>query len=216
MLIVVTGTGTEIGKTWCTARLLEALRADGVAVCARKPVQSADADDPTPSDADVLAMASGEDPFTVCPAHRRLTVAMAPPMAAEATGVAPFTIADLADEARASTPDDDAMVFVEGAGGVRSPLADDGDTATLIEVLAPDAVLLVADAALGTINAVRLTAATLPDLPVLVWLNRFDDADELHRRNRDWLLERDGFAVVTTANAAADWFRARAAGPARS
>src|SRR5690242_1330886 len=132
--VVIAGTGTEIGKTYVTARLATALRARGVAVSARKPVQSFDPADDAPTDADVLAAATGEDPNTVCPPHRRLARAMAPPMAAAALGSPPFSIADLAAEVRAGVPDD-ALVLVESAGGVRSPLADDGDTAALAAAL---------------------------------------------------------------------------------
>ena len=114
MIVVVTGTGTEVGKTWFTAATIEAVRASGRAVAARKPVQSFDPDDRSPTDAEVLARATGEAPETVCPRHRWLAMAVAPPMAAAALGLEPFTIADLAAEVR--------------AGGARSPIADDGDT----------------------------------------------------------------------------------------
>ena len=64
----------------------------------------------------------------------------------------------------------------------------------LCAALAPDVVVLVADAGLGTINAVRLSVGVHND--VVVVLNRFDPGDELHRRNRAWLSERDGLRVV--------------------
>jgi len=38
-LVVVVGTGTEIGKTYVTARLLRDLRSKGIDVAARKPAQ---------------------------------------------------------------------------------------------------------------------------------------------------------------------------------
>ena len=44
-LVVVVGTGTDVGKTWVAARLLIDLRAAGVTVAARKPAQSFDPDD---------------------------------------------------------------------------------------------------------------------------------------------------------------------------
>ena len=28
-------------------------------------------------------------------------------------------------------------------------------------------------------------------------LNRYDDHHEIHRRNREWLVDRDGYTVVT-------------------
>ena len=45
--------------------------------------------------------------------------------------------------------------LVETVGGVRSPLAEDGDSRDLVRALAVDVVVLVADAGLGTIDAVR-------------------------------------------------------------
>ena len=58
--------------------------------------------------------------------------------------------------------------------------------------------MLVADAGLGTINSVRLSAGALDRLPVVVLLNRFDRTDELHERNRRWLTTNDGYEVVTS------------------
>jgi dethiobiotin synthetase len=196
--IVVTGTGTEVGKTFVAHAALCALRARGERVAARKPVQSFTPDD-TSTDADVLAAATGEEPTAVCPSHRWLPIPMAPPMAADALGLAPFTIADLASEVREVEHDasSEGMVFVEGAGGVRSPLARDGDTVGLADQLDPYLVVLVADAGLGTINLVRLAASALLDHRVVVYLNRFDGDDELHQRNRAWLIEHDRFDVVT-------------------
>jgi dethiobiotin synthase len=192
---MVAGTGTEVGKTYVTARLAAALRAQGIDVAARKPVQSNTADD-RQTDADLLAAATGEDPFIVCPPHRRYLLAMAPPMAADALGRPPFTISDLTAEITANAPDD-ALTLVESAGGVRSPLATDGDTVALAEALQPALVVLVADAGLGTINAVHLSVDALSGLRVVVFLNRLDPGNDLHRRNRDWLVTRSGLEVVT-------------------
>jgi dethiobiotin synthetase len=65
-------------------------------------------------------------------------------------------------------------------------------------MLAPDIVLLVADAGLGTLNSVRLSVDALPDVaPVVVVLNRYDEGNDLHVRNRRWLVEEVGLAVVT-------------------
>ena len=60
--------------------------------------------------------------------------------------------------------------------------------------------MLVADAGLGTINAVRPAAAALSEVaPVRTLLNRFDATDELHRRNLDWLRAELGRAAVVTS-----------------
>ena len=197
-LVVVTGTGTEVGKTWIAAALARELRNRGLTVAARKPVQSFAPDDAR-TDADVLAAATGEEPHAVCPSDRRYEVAMAPPMAAEVLARSPFTIAQLAEEV--TWPDGIDIGLVEGAGGPRSPLASDGDTVDLATALEPDAVVLVAEAGLGTIGSVRLAHAPLAEIaPVVVVLNRYDGADDLHTRNREWLSARAGFDVVVSVD----------------
>jgi dethiobiotin synthetase len=222
MIVVVTGTGTDVGKTWFAAATIEALRTRGHAVAARKPVQSFAPGEAGSTDAEVLARATGEIPETVCPAHRWLPMAVAPPMAAATLGYPAFTIAELIAEVRAGIPvgDVDVIVLVEGAGGARSPIADDGDTVALAHALAAETVVIVADAGLGTINAVRLTVAALTSWTPVIALNRYDDGNQLHRANRAWLSERDGYRVVTSAaelgsELAADFTR-RAARPSRS
>jgi dethiobiotin synthetase len=198
VIVVVTGTGTDVGKTWFTAATIEVLRADGLTVAASKPVQSFAPGDEGRTDADVLARASGSTPFSVCPMHRWLPMPVAPPMAAATLDLPLFTIAHLAGEVRSRTDvDDGSIVFVEGAGGARSPLADDGDTVALAHALAADRVVIVADAGLGTINVVRLTVAALSSWTPVVALNRYNDGNPLHRGNRAWLTERDGYSVVT-------------------
>ena len=194
LTVVVAGTATEVGKTWVGAGLARALRARGATVAARKPAQSFSPGD-GPTDAEVLAAATGEAPQTVCPAHRWYPVPMAPPMAADALGLPPFTIADLVDELR--WPGDADVGLLEGVGGPRSPLAADGDTVALAERAGADLVVLVADAGLGTINAVRLSTAVFVACPVVVVLNRYDATDGLHVRNRRWLVDQDQLCVVS-------------------
>lgn len=199
-LVLIVGTGTEVGKTWVACRLARALRRRGLIVAARKPAQSYEpSDDLSDTDAALLAHATGDHPAVVCPQHRWYPVAMAPPMAAEALARRPFTVADLVSEL--AWPPAVGVGLVEAAGGVRSPIADDGDSVALAGALRPDRVVLVADAGLGTINGVRLSVAALEQsgssAPVTVVLNRFDGDDELHLRNHEWLTARDGYDVVT-------------------
>lgn len=198
-LVVVVGTGTDIGKTYVTARLLGILRKDGISVAARKPAQSFDpSDDPEDYDAAVLGGASGEVPEAVCPSNRWYEMAMAPPMAADALGRPSFGLDDLVEELQwPEAPVD--VGFVETAGGLRSPIADDGDCLALVVALMPEVVVLVADAGLGTINSVRLAMDSLVRLParLAVVFNRFDGGSEIHQRNRSWLRDRDAMQVFT-------------------
>ncbi|HEY8057499.1 MAG TPA: dethiobiotin synthase [Acidimicrobiales bacterium] len=201
--VVVIGTGTDVGKTWVTAALARRLVDQGVVVAARKPAQSfAPEDRPEVRDAAVLGAATGEAPEVVCPPHRSYAVPLAPPMAAAVLGRPPIALAELLREL--AWPDPCAVGLVETVGGVRSPISHDADGVALIEALAPDLVLLVADAGLGTINLVRLTLAALAGPPVVTILNRFDPADPLHRDNLSWLRDRDGRDVVSTVDEVVD------------
>jgi dethiobiotin synthetase len=150
----------------------------------------------------VLAAASGEAPEVVCPPERWYEVAMAPPMASDVLGRPSFTVGDLvAGLGWPAGPDGEGVDvgLVETAGGLRSPMAADGDCGDLVVQLGPDLVVVVADAGLGTINAVRLTVGALPaGVESVVVLNRFDPTGELHERNRFWLAEVDGLRVVVT------------------
>jgi dethiobiotin synthetase len=193
-VVLVAGTHTEVGKTWATAAVAAGLRRAGVAVAARKPVQSYEPG-AGPTDAEVLGAATGEDAAAVCPAERSLPVPMAPPMAVDALGLEPFTVAELAEAIR--WPDGVQVGFVESVGGVRSPIASDGDTVELAGVVEPDLVVLVADASLGAVNAVLTSAPWVSAWPTAVLLNRFDAGDDLHRRNLAWLVDRHGLDVHT-------------------
>ncbi len=201
-LVLVAGTGTEVGKTFVSAATARHLREQHVSVVARKPVQSF-APDGDVTDAEVLARSTGEHRHVVCPPHRWLPAPLAPPMAAQALGLPPFTVDDLAAELEASIAADHHIVLVESAGGVRSPLADDGDTSDFANRLQPTLIVLVADADLGAINSVRLSRGALAAHDVVVYLNRFDDGVDVHRRNREWLTTRDGLEIVTDPEALA-------------
>lgn len=172
---------------------------------ARKPAQSFTADHVS-TDAVVLGAATGEDPQVVCPPARWYPVPMAPPMAAAALGRDGFSTEELAAEVLGSWPDAEADVgLIETAGGAWSPQASDGGhVGDFADAVAADAILLVADAGLGVINAVRGAAAALgTSRPVVVLLNRFDESDAVHRANRDWLVNVDHLIVATDVAAAA-------------
>lgn len=204
-LVVVTGTGTGVGKTWVAASVARELRVAGRSVSARKPVQSFDASDSS-TDVHVLAAATGEDRADVCSPRRWYEVAMAPPMAAELLGRPPFTVAELVDELSWPFPSPE-IGLVEGVGGLLSPMASDGDTRSLVEYLLPDVVVVVADADLGAIHAVRACMEALDHgshgAAAVVFLNNYDGTYELHRRNLEWFARRDGYEVLTTVPALA-------------
>lgn len=201
-LVLLAGTGTEVGKTWVGCRLAEALRGCGRTVAARKVAQSFDPADAT-TDAAALGAATGDAPEAVCPPQRWYEVPMAPFMAADVLGRPPIRLRDLVAEL--AWPAGVDVGLVEPAGGVRSPMTHDGaDTVDLARAVRPDAVVLVADAGLGTLNAVRLCLDALEEFPTVVFLNRYDPTSDLHARNRAWLAERLDPAPLVDATALAE------------
>lgn len=117
--VVVTGTGTEIGKTVVACGLARALSDRGIRVRAVKPVESGTRENPREREDGVqLARAARQD----APAEAlvRLRAPLAPPVAAEREGV------DLSMEEWVRTIEEIAagvdVTIVEGAGGVLSPL----------------------------------------------------------------------------------------------
>ena len=127
-------------------------------------------------------------PDTVCPPHRSLPARVGAADGRRELGLP--AVHHRRPRRRASTGRDGVDVgLVEGVG--RPALARSATTATtstFAHALAPDLVVLVADAGLGTINAVRLSVAAFADFPVVVALNRFA-ADPLHARNRGHLVD---------------------------
>ena len=193
LVVAVAGTATEVGKTWVAATVAEQLRRSGMVVAARKPVQSHDPGD-ADTDAVVLAAATGEAVHAVCRNDRDFAVPMAPPMATSVLGRATLGVADLVAELEWSRDCD--VGLVETVGGIRSPIATDGDSLDLIERLEPEAVVLVADAGLSVINAVRLCTGVLGPIRPVVVLNRFGVTKDRHRRNLAWLRDVDGLDLV--------------------
>ena len=152
----------------------------------------------TPTDAEILGEATLEDPHTVCPAHRWL------PRDGSADGGrgAGFRFVHHRRPGRRSDPNRTARRDrVGGERGRRSFTArSDGDTVALVAALQPALVVLVADAELGTINLVQLSIDALRGHRVVVYLNRYDQDDELHVRNHDWLTTRVGLGLDVVAD----------------
>ncbi len=153
-LHIIAGTDTEIGKTTVTSSLLRALADADVDARGIKPVESGVAEQPSPNHEDGRRLARAARQPAPVEAFQRLQAPLAPPVAAAQEGVdlRPQRwleqIQTIADQAQ--------RTFVEGAGGLLSPLADDLDTRQLaLSLQAP--VILVAKNALGTLNHTRLT-----------------------------------------------------------
>ena len=201
MVVFVAGTGTEVGKTWAAAGLARLLRDGGRVVAACKPVQSYDPDDSGPTDAAVLAAATGQDPDEVCPPGCTFPVPLAPPMAARKLARACPTLDEMASSCRFAPTVD--IGLVEGVGGLYSPIASDGHNLDLIERIQPDLVVVVASADLGGIHDTMACTLPLSAYRLAVYCNRFDPDTEVHGLNVGWLRDAGLDVAVSLAELAA-------------
>ena len=146
--VFVTGTDTGVGKTVVACALVRALRARGIGAGAMKPIETG-VGPAGPTDAIALRDAAGaRDPLAdVCPQAFALAAA---PAVAGAVDLAAI------DAAHARLLARHEFLVVEGAGGLLVPIDAQRTMADLVQRFALP-LLIVARAALGTINHTRLT-----------------------------------------------------------
>jgi dethiobiotin synthetase len=154
-ILVVTGTGTEVGKTIVTAALAAVATARGERVAVLKPAQTGVTDGEPGDVATVLRLVPG----TTGRELARYPEPLAPATAARRAGMKPVPPQDAADAATALAAEHD-LVLVEGAGGLLVRMTDDGTLADVAALLAAP-VLVVTAAGLGTLNATELTVEAL-------------------------------------------------------
>lgn len=121
----ITGTGTDIGKTWLACALLQHWRAEGRPVAAFKPVLSGfDPLQPQASDAGALLAALGRAATTAeldAIAPWRFAAPLAPDMAAALEGRC-VDFAELVAYTRRSAGANSCPTLIEGVGGVMAPI----------------------------------------------------------------------------------------------
>ena len=151
--VFITGTGTDIGKTYITAALLSALR-DYMALAVLKPVMSG-VEDWKQSDAAKLLRANGQELThetfaSVC--GWLFSAALSPEMAAAREGKQ-IIFGEVVEFCRQAIARDDAdALLIEGAGGVMSPVSRHHHFLQLAQVLKPDVTILVAGTYVGSIS----------------------------------------------------------------
>ena len=145
-LVIVTGTGTGIGKTWVARLLVEAWGRTGKQIAGWKPIESGGRED-----GEILEQAST---FHVKRFHAPylLSRPVSPHLAAEAEGrdieirTVVAATAPLLEEADG--------VVLELPGGLFSPLSVEATNHELLEAFAPDRVLMVVPDRLGVLHDV--------------------------------------------------------------
>ena len=190
--VFITGTGTEVGKTFVGAAIARVLTRRRIKVIPRKPIESGcpvHDGEPVPQDASALKKAADyHGPLSdVCPYR------FEPP-------VSPVRAAHLANKTVSTEQllniclqgSEQCFVLVEGAGGFYSPLAENGLNADLAVALQLP-VLLVAEDKLGALNQVLLNveAIQMRGLQIAgVVLNALDEHQNEYMDNAADLRER--------------------------
>ncbi|MER5912696.1 dethiobiotin synthase [Streptomyces sp. NPDC001982] len=155
-VLVITGTGTEVGKTVTTAAVAAAAVAAGRSVAVLKAAQTGVGPDER-GDADEVARLAG----AVAAAEvARFPEPLAPGTAARRAGLAPVRPQEVA-EAAAKLATEHDLVLVEGAGGLLVRFDAAGGTLADAARLLNAPVLMVSSAGLGTLNTTELTAREL-------------------------------------------------------
>lgn len=153
--LVVSGTGTEVGKTIVTAALAAIARSRGDAVACLKPAQTGVAPGEDGDLATVRRLSGVDDLHELA----RYPAPLAPASAARAAGRAGVAPAEVAEAVRGLADRD--LVLIEGAGGLLVHLDDAGGTIAEVAALLGVPVLVAARAGLGTLNETALTCEAL-------------------------------------------------------
>jgi dethiobiotin synthetase len=154
--LVITGTGTGVGKTIVTAALAAVAARSGRRVAVVKPVQTG-LPPGAPGDVDDVARLSG---VARCHELVRFPDPLAPEAAARVAGLPPADLPGIARWITTNLADAD-LVLVEGAGGLLVRFDPRGGTMADLAGMLRARVLVVADPALGTLNHTALTLAAL-------------------------------------------------------
>ncbi|MDQ6869719.1 MAG: dethiobiotin synthase [Pseudomonadota bacterium] len=154
--VFITGTGTDVGKTFVCAGLIRYFRGLGQPVAALKPLVSGfDPAAPCGSDPAVLLEALGRD---VKPEELkrvspwRFRAPLSPDMAARAENKA-IDLQAVVDFCRAAIAGNDGVLLIEGIGGIMVPLDDRRTVLDLMTALNLP-LILVAGSYLGTLSHV--------------------------------------------------------------
>jgi dethiobiotin synthetase len=157
-VLVVTGTGTGVGKTVVTAALAALGVAAGRRVAVLKPAQTGVGPDECGDLGEVRRLVGDSDRLS-CRELARYPEPLAPATAAARAGRAPVSAAEAADAAAKLAAEHD-LVLVEGAGGLLVRFTVEDTLADVAAALAAP-VLVVATAGLGTLNHTALTTEAL-------------------------------------------------------
>ena len=153
----ITGSDTDVGKTWIACQIVRQLRGLGIDVETRKPAESGCRDDGDgvllTHDAAALQQANDNRESLDRINPYRYRAALAPHRAARLQGQS-IELQALIDACERDDPRH--RLIVEGAGGFYSPLAENGLNADLASALQLP-VIIVVDDRIGAVNQALMT-----------------------------------------------------------
>jgi dethiobiotin synthetase len=155
-VLLVSGTGTEVGKTAVTAAVAALAVDRGSSVAVVKPAQTGVAPDEPGDLTEIARLAPGVATFEFA----RYPDPLSPEAAARRTGVDGLELTDVARRVTELAGRFD-LVLVEGAGGLLARYAADGWTFAHLARALDAPVLVVAAPGLGTLNHTALTLEVL-------------------------------------------------------
>ena len=201
--IFITGTGTDVGKTYVTGLILKKLKESGIRAAYYKAAMSGNVrrtdGSLIPGDAVWVKNISGiEQPIEeICPYVYE--TAVSPHLAARIEGEQVSLSKVL--EGFHDVMENYDYVTMEGSGGILCPIRMEGEEFWLEDIIRACGMgcLLVADAGLGVINGVGLTAAYLREqgIPLKgIIFNHYRPADVMQEDNMKICERITGVKVV--------------------
>lgn len=194
--LFVTGTGTNVGKTYVTRGLAAAARSAGRSVIALKPIETGC--DPLPNDAIAIANACGNANLASLPELYRARPPLSPYAVTLATQAPPPNIDVLVQriDSFRSTAD---LLLVEGAGGLLTPLTERTTIADLAVALRLP-LLVVAANELGalshTLAVVECAQRRQLDVATIVLVNTRSIADSSAALNPRILADQTHISIL--------------------
>lgn len=177
----ITGADTDVGKTYIACQIVKQLRALGVEIETRKPVESGCTLSTTGEllthDAAALQQANDQRESIERIAAFRYRAALAPHRAARLENQQLFLERLIETCVRDETSH---RIIIEGAGGFYSPLAENGLNADLASALQLPVIIVVNDR-IGAVNQTLMTVQAVQSrhLPIAaIVLNQMDSASD--------------------------------------
>ncbi|MFE0025183.1 dethiobiotin synthase [Amycolatopsis sp. NPDC059021] len=153
-MLVMTGTGTGVGKTITTAAIAALAVAGGQRVAVLKPAQTGVLPG-EPGDLDDVVRLAGDAVTTR--ELRRYPDPLSPEAAARRSGIPTVDPAEVA-RAAGELDEEHDLTLIEGAGGLLVRFDEQGSGLADVAWSLGALVIIVAEAGLGTLNATALTA----------------------------------------------------------